>query len=198
MKRRSRVNAVRSRPYGGLVPARSRPMTTQNHLVRNINVTIDTADLEAALTVGSVAAAIADTGVTVASFVIRKITCYGKLYYTGDQEGSSQFVYIPTNESWSFTGVPGLAEAKLAYIPPITASGPFSSSQSGLNLLQTVLVASITIEAQVVCLKPIPKEDPLPMPSSPDPSLSSRVERFNIVPPISSNPPVASRFFSKK
>jgi hypothetical protein len=198
MKRRSRINAARVRPYGGLVPARQRPTTTQNHLVRNINVTIDTADLEAALTVGSVASAIADTGVSVASFVIRKITCYGKLYYNSEQVGPSQFVYIPTNESWSFTGVPGLAEAKLAYVPPISSSGPFSSSQSGLNLLQTVNVATITVEAQVVCLKPIPKEDPLPMPASPDPSISSRVERFNIVPPISVMPPVASRFFSKK
>lgn len=198
MKRRSRINAVRARPYGGLVPARDRPLTTQNHLVRNINVTIDTADTEAALTVGAVASAITDQGVTVSSFVIRKITCYGRMVFVDTEKSPSQFVYIPTNESWSFTGYPGVSEAKLAYVPPITSSGPFSSSQSGLNLLSVVNVANITIECQVVCVKSAGfTQDPV-MPTSPSPSISTRVEHFNIVPPVSIPSSVASRSFFRK
>lgn len=190
-KRRTRVNDARIRPYGGLVPARTRPLTTQNHMVRNLTTTINLSDAEAALTVGDVAASLATQGVTVSSYVIRRITLYGRLYYTENETNPSSFVYVPTNESWTFSGIPGVVEAKLAYVPPITSSGPFSSSQSGLSLIQTAWVAQATFEVQVVAVKST--FDP-PPPPSPAPSVATRVERFNIVdPPLSS-----SRPFSRK
>jgi hypothetical protein len=177
-KRRAQVNTARSRPYGAIVPARSRPLITQNHMVRNINVTIDLFDLEAALSVGDVASAAAATGVTVSSFVIRRITLYGRLSYTETDQHLSLFNYIPTNESWTFTGVPGVVEAKLAFVPPITSSGPFSSSQSGLPLVSCTWVTTAIFELQVVAQKPALQD---PHPPSPAPSLATRVENFNIV-----------------
>lgn len=189
-KRRTQVNIARSRPYGAIVPARSRPLITQNHMVRNVNVTIDLYDLEAALTVGDVASAAAAMGLTVSSFVIRRISLYGRLTYAESDQHPSTFTYVPTNESWTFSGVPGVVEAKLAFVPPITSSGPFSASQSGLSLATFTYVTTGIFELQVVCVKPTFQSPP---PPSPVPSLATRVDNFSIV-----NVPTPPRVISRK
>lgn len=159
-------------------------------MVRNINVTIDLYDLEAALSVGDVASAAAATGVTVSSYVIRRISLYGRLNYSDTTDHPCTFTYIPTNESWTFTGVPGVVEPKLAFVPPITASGPFSSSQSGLPLASFSNVATGIFELQVVGIKPALQP---PSPPSPVPSLATRVDNFSIV-----NMPTPSRVIRSK